>query len=62
MNLDEVVARMSQATTGPEGPPGVINQQMQYLQMAGEGLAIRFQSAEAKEETEAGTAPRTRRR
>ena len=32
-------------------PPGLVNQQMQYLQTAVEGFAIRLQSAESKEET-----------
>ena len=51
VNIDEDLALMFQAATEPSAPPGLINQQVQYLQTAVEGIASRLQSAESNEET-----------
>ena len=55
VNLDAAVARMSQAPgsgqSGPDAPPGLVSQQLEYLQTAVGGLVARLQSGEPKAET-----------
>ena len=49
--LDTAVARLSQAVPGarePEAPPGLVNEQIQYLQTAVSGIAARMQMTEGK--------------
>ena len=53
-NLDETAARLSQTTgagTAPEGPPGLVSEQLVDLQAAVESLVARLHVAEAKDET-----------
>ena len=58
INIDEVVARISQAAAEPvaqgvqepPAPPGLVNQQIEYLQTSVAGLGARLQVAEAKAE------------
>ena len=58
INIDEVVARMSQTaaeptaqgTQEPPAPPGLVNQQIEYLQAAVTGIVARLQMAESKSE------------
>ena len=53
-NSDEAVAWLSwtaSAGTAPEAPPGLVSEQLVYLQAAIESLLARLQVAEAKEET-----------
>ena len=58
INIDEVVAQMSQAVAGPTAqgtqeppaPPGLVNQQIEYLQTAVTSIAARLQMAESKSE------------
>ena len=55
LELDATVAKLGSVAGGgvqePSAPPGLINQQLEYLQAAVGGLAGRLQSAESKGET-----------
>jgi hypothetical protein len=58
INIDEVVARISQAAAEPAAqgvkeppaPPGLVNQQIEYLQTSVTGMGARLQVAEVKAE------------
>ena len=55
VNLDAAIARRSQAADGggnePAAPPGLVNQQIEYLQATVTSVVARLQMAESKAET-----------
>ena len=55
LQLDATVAKLDRVVAGgaqePSAPPGLINQQLEYLQTAVGGLVARLQSAESKADT-----------